>query len=153
MCHPVPEVWESDLLAFFGALGLYLDALRGFLGLILTLSVSTWRFLLIFATSGVNLYRFFVVFVAHLYTSGPCGLAAKTEVFSISRLNPSWGALRTLLGASGALFWMVLGLSWAPLGRSWGSLGLCWGALGALLCALGAVLGRSLAHLVALVRF
>ena len=94
-----------------------------------------------------------MIFGAHLYTSGPWGLAAKTEVFSISRLNPSWATLRTLLGASGALFWMVVGLSWAPLGRSWGSLGLCWGALGALLCALGALLGRSLAHLLALERF
>ena len=58
-----------------------------------------------------------------------------------------------VLGASGPVFWTVLGLSWAPLGRSWGSLGLSWGSLGALLCALGALLGRSLAHLVALERF
>ena len=143
----------GPLFFVLGAPWPLLAAFLDLLGLILALLASAWRLVSIFWPSGVDFYRFFVVFRAHLYPSGPCGLAEKTEGFSISRLNASWAALRTLLGASGALFWTVLGLSWAPLGRSWGSLGLSWGALGALLCALGALLGRSLAHLVALERF
>ena len=81
-----------------------------------------------------------LVFGAHLYASGPWGLAGKTEVFSISRRNASWAALRTLLGASGPLLdglGRLLGASWALLGASLAPLG----PLGCMLGPQGSIWG------------